>query len=180
MSWYEFRRRLWWLYYNRNNITYMLGAAGQVAGRDPVIHELFVYYYNNGWKNEIGDDLPGWRHDMTAEEAYALWINRNANKMCFDCSGLIDWCIGYEGVHKYSSSNFAQMPKNESVALGPEMSILYKRGAKSGHVAIDIGAGYCMEIGEFNHTIEFNKISDRHFDSSHKCAGVDYSGADNR
>lgn len=175
MHWTEFRRRLWWLFYNRNNITYCLGCAGEVAGRDRIVENNFKYYWGHGWAEKIAKDIPDLSPDDTAADAWAVWLSYNAGKMCFDCSGLVCWCIGLEGVHKYSSWDFGKMPENESISAGVEMSILWKQG----HVSIDIGGGYEMEIGDYNHTIEFGKISDRNFEKSVLCAGIDYKGARN-
>lgn len=176
MTWDELIRRGLWLYYNRNNITYCLGCAGQVAGRDDIVKSNFIYYYDHGWREKIGKDLYMWDPAMDAEDTWELWLSYNAGKMCFDCSGLICWCMGLEGYHKYSSWAFGDMQPTATPAQGLAGYALFKPG----HVALDIGYGYCIEAGEYNHSIEFNKISERDFTNSHAIVGINYEGADAR
>lgn len=162
-----------------NQITYCLGCAGEVAGRDSRVESMFKYYYVHGWDEKIGTQgsgLPGWYKGMPVGDAWNIWLNINRGKMCFDCSGLIDWAIGYKGIHKYSSYDFGNMPKNSSIKKGVAGSVLYKPG----HVGIDIGYGMCVEIGQYNDTIQLNNIYDRSFKSSHLIPEVDYTGANGR
>ena len=113
---------------------------------------------------------------MNASETWELWLKYNRGKMCFDCSGFICWCLGYEKQHMYSSWDFGKMQPETSTAKGFAGYALWKQG----HVGLDIGYEYMLEIGEYNHTIELNKISERAFVDSHPIIGIDYTGADAR
>lgn len=176
MLWNNFVSRALWLFTRRNNITYCLGCAGEIAGVDLAPRNNFLYYYNHGWKDRIGKDLAGWNENMNASDTWELWLKYNRGKMCFDCSGLLCWCLGYEKQHIYSSWDFGNMRPSTTPAAGFAGYALFKEK----HVGVDIGYGYMLEIGSYNHTIELNKISERDFISSHAVAGVDYTGADAR
>lgn len=167
------------LYTRRGGATYCLGCSGQTVGGvgNNTIRSNFLYYYDHGYKAQMGKGLKGWNSSMTGEQAWALWSKQWHNHMAFDCSGLIDYCINGEQIgHKYSSYDFGAMPKNESLAAGCAGSVLWK----SGHVGLDIGYGALIEIGTWNDTIQLNLISERTFTSSHKIKGVDYTGSDAR
>lgn len=165
------------LYDQRDRVTYCLGCAGQVAGRDKMVEDQFKYYYNtNEWKYKIGNSIPGWVATDTADQAWNKWLNLHRGKMCFDCSGLICWAMGYEGIHIYSSWDFGAMPKNESIGAGVAGSVLWKKG----HVAIDCSYGALFEIGAWGGTIEYHMNIRRNFTSSHLIPEVDYTGATNR
>lgn len=159
-----------------DQITYCLGCSGEVAGRDSRVESMFKYYYSSGKDTEIGAELPGWFKGMPVGDAWNIWLNINKGKMCFDCSGLIDWAIGYKGQHKYSSWDFGNMPKNKSIKFGVAGSVLWKKG----HVGIDIGYGMVIEIGRWNHSIELHNIYERNFTSSHLIPEVDYTGSNGR
>lgn len=164
---------------NIDNITYCLGCCGEVAGRDSIVESQFKYYYTHGWNDKIGTQgvgLPGYYNGMSVNDAWNIWLSINKGKQCFDCSGLICWFAGFRGEHKYSSWDVASMKKNKSASEGPAGSVLWK----SGHVALDIGYGFCVEIGLWNDTIQLNKISERDFTSSHLMVDVTYINADNR
>lgn len=175
-DWSHTIQRILFLYTHRDNITYCLGCSGEVAGRDVIVENQFKYYYDNGWKESIGASIPSWTASMDKNEAWNEWLKYYQGKMCFDCSGLIDWCIGYEGIHKYSSWEFGQMKKNESLAAGVAGSVLWKKG----HVGLDIGYGYEIEIGGYGGTLNLYNINERGFTSSHLITEVDYTGADAR
>lgn len=175
-DWSHMINRALWLYTQRDKITYCLGCAGEVAGRDKKVQNQFKYYYDHGWKEKIGAQLYGWNSNMNANEAWNLWLSYNKDKMCFDCSGYLCWCMGLEGVHKYSSWSFAAMPENPSLSAGVAGSALWK----TGHVGLDIGYGACLDIGAYNHSIELNMIGDKGWESSHLIKEVDYTGADAR
>lgn len=177
MTWDEVIRNAMWLYYNRDDITYCLGCSGEVAGRDKNVENQFKYYYgSNEWKYKIGASIPGWAATDTADQAWNKWLNIHKGKMTFDCSGFIDWCIGFQGIHKYSSWDFGNMTNAGTPSSGPAGGVLFKQG----HVGLDIGYGYNLEIGAYGHTIELNKISLRDFKSSRFITGIDYVGSDGR
>lgn len=113
---------------------------------------------------------------MNASETWELWLKYNRGKMCFDCSGFICWCLGYEKQHMYSAWDFGKMQPETSPAKGFAGYALWKQG----HVSIDIGYGYEIEIYAYNHSLDIFKISERDFVGSHSIIGVDYTGADAR
>lgn len=165
-----------YLYTQRDNITYCLGCSGEVVGRDKIVENQFKYYYDHGWKDKIGNGLIGWNSKMNASQAWNLWAAANKGKMAMDCSGFIDMCLGYFGNHKYTSSSFGSMPKFLSVSQGYAGGILWKEG----HVGLDIGYGYELEIGAYNQTLQLNNIGTKSFTQSIRCTEIDYKGADAR
>jgi len=176
-NWNRIINRALFLYTHRDNITYNLGSAGEVAGRDDIVERTWKYYYNTPeWHEKIGSSIPGWNTEMSTDEAWSRWLDIHRGQMCFDCSGLIDWCVGYEGIHKYSSWDFAGMKKNESVPAGCAGSAVWKKG----HVELDIGYGACIGIGSYGNTLTLTMLNARDFTSSHLIDGVDYEGADAR
>ena len=176
MKWDDVIKRVMFIFDHREGVTYCLGCAGEVAGRDDIVRRQFIYYYDHGWKEKIGEGIPGWVATDNAARTWEKWLNINRGKMCFDCSGLICWACGYEGRHVWSSWNLGNMEREASPSAGVAGSVLWK----SGHVGLDIGYGYEMEIGSYNNTIEFHKIGDRGWTRSCYIDGIDYTGADAR
>lgn len=177
MLWNKVIQEAYRLFEARDNITYCLGCTGEVVGRDKIVENQFKYYYQtNEWQDKIGASINGWVKGISVDDAWLMWSTQYAGKMAFDCSGFIDFCIGYPGSHKYSSWNFGDMPKNKSIAEGVACSVLWKKG----HVALDVGYGGLLEIGAYGKTIEYHKNTSRDFTSSHLITGVDYTGADAR
>ena len=179
-DWSHMINRALWIYTQRANVTYCLGCAGEVAGRDKVVENNFRYYYTSSkepeWHERIGASIPGWYPGMPVDDAWNGWLSVNGGKMCFDCSGFICWCMGYEGIHKYSSWDFAKMPKNESLSAGVAGSAVWRNG----HVGLDIGYGATLSIGSYGGSINLRMIGDEPWVSSHRIDGVDYTGADAR
>lgn len=174
IKWNQFVANALWLYTQRQNITYCLGCSGEVAGRDKRVEDCWKYYYGTPeWHNKIGASVPGWNATDSADVAWQKWLTVYGGKLCFDCSGYLDWCLGYKGIHKYSSWDFGAMPKNESIKAGAAGSALWKKG----HVGVDIGYGYECEIGHYGGTIELYQIVTRDFTESHSIPDVDYTGA---
>ncbi len=176
-NWSKMINRALWLYTQRAGITYCLECAGEVAGRDKAVENRFKYYYGTPeWHDKIGHSCPGWEPTDSADTAWKKWLTVNNGKMCFDCSGYIDWCMGFEGIHKYSSWSFGGMPKQASVSQGVAGSALWREG----HVGLDIGYGASLSIGSFGNSINLRMIGDEEWTSSHLITGVDYTGADAR
>lgn len=179
IRWSQFVANALWLYTQRQNITYCLGCSGEVAGRDKHVEDCFKYYYSSTkegetkWHDKIGASIPGWNPSDSADVAWQKWLSVYGGKLCFDCSGYLDWCLGYKGIHKYSSWDFGSMASSPSLKVGPAGSAIWK----TGHVGIDIGYGYECEIGYYGGTIELHQIVTTDFVSSHKINDVDYTGA---
>lgn len=176
-DWSHMINRALFLFTHRAEITYNLGCSGEVVGRDKIVEDNFKYYYQQKeWHDRIGGSIPGWETSWDVNRAWQAWSNLHRGKMCFDCSGLICWCMGYEGLHKYSSYNFGDMPKQASLSSGVAGSALWR----SGHVGLDIGYGASLSIGSYGGTINLRMISDEPWTSSHLIQGVSYTGADAR
>lgn len=175
IAWNQFIHNAFALYTDRDKITYCLGCTGQVVGRDKFVENQFRYYYDHGYKDQILSGLTA-NKNATVDEAWFLWSRNNMGKMCFDCSGLLDWCLGYYGQHKYSSWNFGDMPKQPSIQSGVAGSALWKKG----HVEIDVGYGVVLGVGRWNDTIQITLIERRDFESSHLIKDVDYTGSNAR
>lgn len=173
MKWNQVVSNALWLYTQRQNCTYMLGCSGEVAGRDKKVEECFRWYYDHDYKEKIGATIPDWEPTDNADAAWKKWLKIYGGKLCFDCSGYLDWCLGYKGIHRYSSWDFGSMPKNASIKAGPAGSALWKKG----HVGLDIGYGYELEIRNFGMTFELFQIVTRDFTDSTKINDVDYTGA---
>ena len=180
-SWSKMINRALWLYTQRAGITYCLGCSGEVAGRDAMVENQWKYYYNDPkWHATIGATIPGWYDTMSTGEAWEKWLSVYGGKMCFDCSGFLCWCMGYEGQHVYSSWDFGSMIKQSSVPAGVAGSALFKKTSTGAHVGLDIGYGACLDIANFGGSINLSMIGDRGWTSSHLITGVDYIGADAR
>lgn len=175
-DWSHTINRALWLYTQRAGITYCLGCSGEVAGRDKHVENNFRYYYEHGWDEHIGFSIPGWEVGMSTDKTWDMWLKLHKGKMCFDCSGFIDWCIGYEGIHKYTSWDFGEMKKQDSLSSGFAGSVLWKKG----HVGLDIGYGACIDIGHYGGTLEISMLGDKDWTSSHLIENVNYEGANAR
>lgn len=174
IRWNKFVQNALWIYTQRSNCTYCLGCSGEVAGRDSRVEANWRYYFNQpDYHDKIAATIPGYSDTMSEDQAWGAWLTVYRGKLCFDCSGLLDWCLDYKGVHKYSSWDFGGMPKNASIKAGPAGSVLWRKG----HVGLDIGYGYNIEICNFGKTIELNQTATRDFTDSIKCKDVDYTGA---
>lgn len=177
MTWDEVIKNALWLYYNRGNITYCLGCSGEVAGRDDIVRRQFTYYAgDNSQRDNIIDGTPGALDSDTPVQIWTKWLAANRGKMCFDCSGFLDHITGHAGKHLWSSWSFGDMPIAGTPSSGPAGGALFKPG----HVGLDIGYGYMLEICNYGRTLELNKISLRDFRTSHYITGVDYTGSDGR
>lgn len=95
--------------------------------------------------------------------------------MAFDCSQLI---VAFTNAPSDMSSGtlLGRCKERTTPAEGVEGSLLWKPG----HVALDIGKGYCLEmVNEFK-DLQVNKISGRGFMVSGRLPWVDYTGASSK
>lgn len=99
------------------------------------------------------------------------------NKTGFDCSGFIGKLTG---CNTYSGAIWSRCSKKTAdLFAGPAGSILWKPG----HVALDIGYGFGMEMGAEMHTVELFRISEqrgRFQQTGQLVSYIDYTGATNR
>ena len=179
MKWYEMLQRLFFLYDNKEGITYNLGCSGEVAGRDKIVEDNFKYYYSSTkpgeekWHDVIGNSIPGWKETDTADQAWKKFLKVNKGKMCFDCSGLVCWICGYEGRHVWSSWTLGSMKPETTVSGGVAGSCLFKPG----HVGIDFGFGQAMDIPTYGQSLRIRSNKDGGWTKSVQINGIDYTGA---
>ena len=161
VTWDKAIKRALFLYVHRNEITYNLGCMGEDVESEKA-RAQYEYYYAHGWADKMG--MP-----------YNTWKLLHAGKVCMDCSGLLDLIYGYKN-HNKSSWSYAGMHRNPSLIEGVAGSAVWH----TGHVGLDIGYGYCVEIGVYNDTLMLTKLSERTFTDSFLADGIDYTGADMR
>lgn len=98
------------------------------------------------------------------------------NKIGYDCSGFIGKITG---CNTYSGAIWSRCSKkSKNLYLGPAGSILWKPG----HVALDIGLGFGIEMGAEGHSVEMFRISEnlnRFEGTGQLVTYIDYTGADN-
>lgn len=158
------------LYVNRDQYTYNLGCAGELAD-SKTAKNLYEYYYNYGKQH------PDFNNGNVPTMTYDEWLKINTGKKCFDCSGLIDYLIGY-GSHKYSSGEFPKAKVNESMSKGVAGSLLWK----SGHIGIDCGYGVFIDMPRYNDSLRISTHRTRpdYWTQSFECTDIDYTNADYR
>lgn len=157
--------RVLFIYQHRDDVTYCLGCSGEVVGRDKKVENSFKYYYQNGYKEKIDNSIAYGFVSIDADQAWSLWSNKYKGKMAFDCSGLIDWCLGYMGNHKYTSWNFKSFPT--TAASGSACW-------KDGHCGIFIGYNNFIHIPTWGHTLELQRVDEYNWKSYHKIEGIQY------
>lgn len=154
---YMLLRAAFKLYVNRYRYIYFYGAKGELM-TDPVMNQLIETY-------------PEFYGKYSPEEIEE--IKKNARgKIGVDCSGFITLI---SGIYGSSAMLWEKCTDKTTPRDGKAGYMLYKKG----HVGIDIGYGYEMEIGRVNCTFEINKISDRDFVSSGALPNYDYGKAVN-
>lgn len=98
------------------------------------------------------------------------------NRIGFDCSGFIGKITG---CNTYSGAIWSRCSKkSKNLYEGPAGSILWKPG----HVALDIGLGFGIEMGAEGHSVEMFRISEnlnRFEGTGQLVTYIDYTGADN-
>lgn len=165
--WSQVVERALFLYQHRDDITYCLGCAGEVVGRDKKVESSFRYYYAHGYKEKIDNSVQyGWI-SSNVDEAWKRWSTKYAGKMAYDCSGYIDWCAGYMGNHCWSSWNFQSMPVGHGAGCACW---------KQGHVGINIGYNNFLHIPTWGRTIELVRFDEYNWTDEHMIQGIDYNG----
>ncbi len=141
----------------RPYVAYLFGGDGRVI-TEAYIRQLAAVYPSH-YKDIDLEALV--RH---AKGAHAL-----------DCSQLI---VGLSDAPSDMSSGtlIARCEYKTTPEKGVEGSLLWKPG----HVGLDLGKGYCLEmVGEFR-DLQINKISGRGFTRSGRLPWVDYTGASDK
>jgi hypothetical protein len=152
---YMILRRAFALYVKRDHITYWYGAKGQLLTEktlDALIAAEPAHF------------------SRYSESELKRLKNEALGKIGYDCSGFVGACVGKM---EWSGALWNDCVNKTTIAEGKAGSILYKKG----HVAIDIGYGYEMEIPTEGRSLEIWKNSERGFTGSGEFKTFDYSEA---
>ncbi len=158
--WYEVIKEAERMHVNKDAYAYFYGAKGQVL-TDAVMESL--------WAAE-----PDYFKRYTAAQKKKIF-NYSRGKIGFDCSGFI---AKITGCNTYSGAIWEKCREKTTPALGPAGSILWKPG----HVSLDIGLGFGIEMGAELSSVEMFRIADHvpKFEASGKLKTfIDYTGATN-
>lgn len=133
--------------------------------------------YFMGSKGEIltdqrMDDLIKWYPDhfsqYSAEQLKKI-KNYSRGKIGFDCSGLVSKCVGLTGL---SSWTLWDKTKNRtSVKECKAGSLLWRPG----HIGVDIGLGFCIDIPIEGQTIRIQRNAESSFQYGGEFVDADYS-----
>ncbi len=154
---YMLLRNAFKLYVNRFRYIYFYGAKGELM-TEPVMNQLIESY-------------PEFYGKYSPEQIAEI-KEKARGKIGLDCSGFI---TQISGIYGNTAMLWEKCVNKTTPREGVAGSMLYKKG----HVGIDIGYGYEMEIGRVNETFEINKISERDFVSSGQLPYYDYGKAVN-
>ena len=173
-TWDDAIKRGLYTHTRRNEYVYMYGAKGQ-----RLTDSLITYFITAS---------PGHFSQYSAEEL--AQIRRNSiGKIGYDCSGFTGWvCTGDE---QYSTGHIANCSfTTPNLAAGVAGSLLYTtHGGRGRHIGIDIGYGYCLDMGHEStddavrngyDSVRLRKISDCGWEVSGMSKVIDYTGANNR
>lgn len=144
-------------------VVYLYGADGEKA-TDELVDRLMRNY-----PTHYADVLK--RKGKTAQELK----DHVRGHFAYDCSGLV--CAITSSPWDMSSAGLYGQTKDHRTTPvnGPEASLLWKPG----HVGLDIGTGYLVEmVGEFD-DLRVSRIRSRDFESSGRLPWIDYTGATN-
>lgn len=161
-------------YVHRKEYAYFYGAKGKVL-TDSVMNTLIQL-------------SPSYFKKYTASEIEQI-KNNSRGKIGYDCSGFVGWvCTGDECYSKAQINNCSFIT-NDLVA-GVAGSILFTtHGGTGRHIGIDIGYGYCLDMGREStdwaienglDSIRLRKILDCDWEVSGESNVIDYTGADSR
>lgn len=159
-SWRNVVKEAEWMHVHKDAYAYFYGAKGQVL-TDAVMESL--------WNAE-----PDYFKRYTAAQKKKIF-NYSRGKVGFDCSGFI---AKITGCNAYSGAIWEKCREKTTPALGPAGSILWKPG----HVALDVGLGFGIEMGAELFSVEMFRISEHvpKFEASGKLKTfIDYEGATN-
>lgn len=154
---YMLLRAAFALFVKRWRYIYWYGAKGELL-TDPVMNQL-IETYPEFFGRFSEDQLNEYKR-----------ISRG--KIGVDCSGFITLISGIFG---NTAMIWERCVNKTTPREGKAGSYLYRVG----HCAIDIGYGYCMEIGAMGETFTISKISDRDFVVSGELPNYDYGKAVN-
>lgn len=156
VSFYKVLQKAYWFLENQNSIAYLYGGDGRICTEE----------YFNAWllkhPNRIAPEDVDRIRDFTV------------GKRIYDCSQLVVECCQCPDMTSgrlIATCN----PVLEDLAKGPEASILWKQG----HVGLDIGKGYTLDIPKEGQTVRVRKIEDGGWKKSGQLwLYVNYNNAD--
>lgn len=154
---YMLLRTAFQMYVNRWRYVYFYGAKGELM-TEPVMNQL-IEAYPEYWSRYSPEEIADIK-------------NVSRNRIGLDCSGFITLI---SGVHGNSAMLFEKCTDKTTPRDGKAGYMLYKQN----HVALDIGYGFCMEIGTPKDTFVISKISERGFIGSGALPYYDYGKAVN-
>lgn len=123
-------------YDRRDDCAYWYGAKRQVLTDD--LMDYYVSAYPDHFKRYSADDL----------ERLKRW---SRGKIGFDCSGFVSACVGVNGWS--SASLWARTVNRSDVREAKAGCLLYRPG----HIGIDIGYGYSLDIPIEGQTIRLTR-----------------------
>lgn len=128
-------------YVHRNEYAYLYGTDGQI-GSDALVDKMVARHinhfskYNEQQIHDLKDYVRG--------------------KICFDCSGFIHTLFGAKDMNSFgiisSCTRVYKLP--EEVTESPEATVLWKPG----HVGVDVGHGFFVDIASEFDTFRFLNI----------------------
>ena len=157
-TWDEVIKNAMFMYVHRDDYAYLYGTDGEV-GSDALVDKMVAAYPTHF----AGKDI----------QAIKDYVR---GKTCFDCSG---WVHTLFGTPDMSSSGIINdcTYKTDDLVAGYAGSVLWKPG----HIGLDIGYGYCLDIPTELQTIRLQKISEYNWMKSGRWEKYcDYTGANNR
>ncbi len=157
-TWDEVCKTALKMFAHRDEYAYLYGTDGE-TGSDSLVDKMVAAYpsYFSG-------------KDTAAIKEYVR------GKTCYDCSGWVHTLFGAPDMNSTSIINDCTNVSTDLVA-GVAGSVLWK----SGHVGIDFGYGFCLDIPTELQTIRLRKISECDWTKSGQWTKYcDYTGADNK
>lgn len=140
--------------YNRDLIAYFMGAKGEILTMERM------------------SELISWFPDYFSR--YEDWEIRDIMKFSvgktgFDCSGLVSACVGAPGQSSWDL--WDQTTNRTSVKDCKAGSFLYRPG----HIGIDIGYGYCVDIAKEGEGVRLIPNDQAGFEAGGEYIYADYS-----
>ena len=158
LTWDEVIKRALYDYVHRDEIAYLYGTDGQIGSDELVDRQVATYPSHFAGR------------DIQAIKAHVR------GKRCYDCSGWIR--ILFDAPDMSSSGIIGDCSFTTSdLVAGVAGSVLWKPG----HIGLDVGYGYCLDIPTELNTIRLQKISEYNWTTSGQWEKYcDYEGANNR
>lgn len=141
-------------YMERDNVAYFMGAKGEVL-TDARMDELIRWY-------------PDHFAQYDADKIKKI-KQFSRGKIGFDCSGLVSKCVGLSGLSSWTL--WDKTTNRTTVKNCKAGSLLWRPG----HIGIDIGYGYCIDIPIEGQTIRIIKNTSSSFTNGGEFIGADYS-----